>query len=422
MTGRLYDFSGMRRVFSNRNYAIYAAGNSVSLIGLWVQRLGVGWLAWELTRSGFWLGAVAFADLFPVMVLGLFGGVLADRYDRRRLLLGGQVLALVQALALWALTMVGRIDIELLFALALFQGIVIAVIQPARLSLIPRLVRDEDLSAAVAMGAVLFNIARFIGPAFAGVIISLAGVATAFAFNALTYVALIVALAAIRVTARPAAARAPQSVLAAVAGGISYAAHHGAIAPVLLLMAAMSVLPRPAIELLPGFADAVFARGAGGLALLTSSVGLGALAAGIVLAQRRSAAGMTTVALNAGFVAGAGIGVFAATRNIWIASAALGAVGFAVASLGVATQTLIQTGVADDMRGRVLSIWGLLLRGLPAVGALAMGWISDFVGLRPPVLAAAALYVAALLFLSRRRAAIATLEQGPPTGDTRPEP
>ena len=129
-----YDFSGLYRVFSNRNYSIYAAGNSISLIGLWVQRLAVGWLAWELTHSGFWLGAVAFADLFPVMIFGLVGGVLADRYNRRVILLVGQSLAFIQSMALWFLTGFGFIDITSLFFLALFQGTIVATTQSSRLS------------------------------------------------------------------------------------------------------------------------------------------------------------------------------------------------------------------------------------------------------------------------------------------------
>jgi hypothetical protein len=337
------------------------------------------------------------------------------------ILIAGQSLAFAQAVVLWALTGLGLINIWPLFGLALFQGIVIAAIQPARLSLVPGLVRQADLGGAVAISAVIFNIARFVGPAVAGVLISAFGVATAFGFNALTYLALIAALLSIRIAPRPARPGPRENVFAAVGGGVAYAFRHPAIAPVLLLMAAVSLFPRPALELLPGFADAVFGQGPGGLAVLTSSAGLGALAAGLWLAQRDSAAGLAMVAVNAGFLAGAGVGVFAATHQIWIAVPALAAAGFAVASLGVSTQTLIQTGVADEMRGRVLSIWGLILRGVPALGALSMGWLSDFVGLQPPVLGGVALYFAAMVMLNRRRAVIASLELAPPTRGTPPE-
>ena len=408
----IYDFSGVRRVFSNRNFAIYAAGNSISLVGLWVQRLAVGWLAWDLTHSGFWLGAVAFADLFPVMAIGLFGGVLADRYDRRTILMAGQCLVLLQALVLFGLTAAGRIEIASLFALSLVQGIVVAVIQPARLSLVPGLVRDADLGGAVAISAVIFNIARFLGPAIAGVLITVSGVAAAFAFNAVSYLALIVALLWLDLPPTPVRAGRRQGVFAAVGGGLAYAVRHPAIAPVLVLMTLASLLARPAFELLPGFADAVFARGPGGLAVLTSSVGLGALSAGLWLAQRGSASGFAAIALAAGGGAGASVAVFAAASSLWIGAPALAAAGFCVAVLGICTQTLIQTGVADEMRGRVLSIWGMLLRGTPAVGALAMGALSELAGLQLPVLAGSLACVAAVALLVRRRGTIArVLEQ-----------
>ena len=200
--------------------------------------------------------------------------------------------------------------------------------------------------------------------------------------------------------------------------GVGYARRHPGLFPVLLLMAAVSLLPRSAIELLPGFADAVFGVGPGGLALLTSSVGLGALAAGLWLAQIKSPAGLSSVSLNAGWLAGLGIGIFALTDQVWLAAPALGVTGFAVAALGVSTQTLIQSGVPDGMRGRVLSIWGMLLRGLPAVGALVMGGLSDFIGLQFPVLGAIVLYVAAMFWLWRCRSAITALESVPPRLDT----
>ena len=195
----LYDFSGLKSVFSNKNYSIYAVGNCISLIGLWVQRLAVGWLTWELTKSGFWLGAIAFADLFPVVIFGLFGGVIADKYNRKLILLFGQSLSFCQAILLWILTSFGLIEIWSLFFLALFQGLVVASIQSARLSLIPSLVQKEDIGGAVAISAVIFNIARFIGPGIAGIIIALFGIATAFAFNAVTFLSLIIALLLINI-------------------------------------------------------------------------------------------------------------------------------------------------------------------------------------------------------------------------------
>ncbi len=397
-----YDLSGIARVFSNRNYAIYAAGQSISLIGLWVQRLGVGWLAWELTESGFWLGAVAFADLFPVMFIGLFGGVLADRVDQRRILLVGQVLSLAQSTVLWAMTLGGVITIGWLVGLTLWQGIVIALMQPARLSLVPSLVRAEDIGGAVAIHAVIFNLARFLGPAAAGLIIAASTVANAFLFNAASFVPLIVALLLLRIAPRPARKAGPSGVLGDIASGLRYAFGHPGIAATLLLMGATSLLVRPVFELLPGFADRIFQSDARGLATLTSSVGLGALIAGLWLAQRASGVRFASIAVSSAvLLCLAGI-VFGSSSNLWIGAAALAVAGFTSIGISVTTQTLLQTGVDPAMRGRVLSIWGIVLRAVPAAGALAMGWISDYAGLRTPLVVGSVLCLATgLLLLSR---------------------
>ena len=327
-------------------------------------------------------------------------------------LLIGQSLALVQATALWGLTAFGLIGIELLFGLSLFLGIVVAFIQSARLSLVPSLVRPSDMAGAVALGAVIFNLARFIGPGLAGVLIHLFGVATAFAFNAVTFSAFVIALVFIR-SVRPMAKRpARQGLLREAGSGVAYAFSHPSIAPLLWLLVAISIFTRPALELLPGFADAVFGQGAGGLAVLTSSAGLGALFAGLWLAQRGSARGFSTIASAAVVAAGMGVVVFTITNHLWAAAPALLVTGFAITTMGITSQTLIQAGTDEHMRGRVLSIWGLILRGIPAVGALGMGWVSDFTGLKPPVAVASVLCVIAAVFIWRGwRGQVALLEQ-----------
>lgn len=397
----LFDFSGIVRVFSNRNYAIYAAGNAVSLTGLWVQRLGVGWLAWELTQSGFWLGMVAFADLFPVMVVGLFGGVLADRMDRRTILMISQIYQLVQATVLWLMTWLGIITIGWLVGLTLFIGIVVAAAQPARLALVPSLARSEDVGGAVAIHSVIFNLARFIGPAIAGYIIHSYDVAFAFAFNALTFLWFIAALMMLRLPKRAPHPSAHEGVFRQMADGLKYSVTHPGIAAVLLLMAATSFLVRPVFELLPGFADDVFHGGAAGLATLTSAVGLGALLAGLWLAKRASAVRLADITVVGGGVLGAMGLLFAITNTLWVGATALAVAGFMATCVSVGTQTLVQTGVPSHMRGRVLSIWGMILRGVPAAGALSMGWVSDFVGLKPPLMIGSFLCLAGAVLLAR---------------------
>jgi MFS family permease len=172
----------------NADFSIYAAGSTVSLIGMWMQRIAIGWLTWELTKSGVWLGIVAFADFFPVLVIGPIAGAAADRWDRLRVVKTSQSISLMQATVLFGITVSGHINIGLLVALSAFQGVVVAFNQPARLALVPSLVPQADLASAVAINSVVFNLARFIGPMFAGLAIVWSGVAAAFAANALSYV------------------------------------------------------------------------------------------------------------------------------------------------------------------------------------------------------------------------------------------
>jgi len=408
MARKLTDFSAVSSAFRHRNYALYAAGNAVSLIGLWVQRVAAGYLAWELTKSGFWLGAVAFADLFPVVVIGPFAGVLADRHNPQRIILTCQILAMAQAIALFGLTASGLMTIEILFGLTLFLGIVISFHQPARLSFIPRLVPRQDLGAAVAIGSVIFNGARFVGPAVAGGIITAFGVAPAFLFDAASYLVMIAALLAIRVAPPSRAVKARQGLLKEVGEGLAYTAQSGAIGPLMLILIAICVLARPVFELLPGFADAVFDRGPAGLAMLTSAVGLGAIGGGIWLAQRGRIEGLTRIAMFSGGMAGAAVVVFSLTDWFPLALAAMSVAGFSMVACGVGTQTLLQSAVDEAMRGRVLALWGVVFRGGPAIGALIMGALSGQFGLAPPLMVGGLLCIGWSVLMMRHSRTLAS--------------
>ena len=417
MVTGIADFGAVGRAFGNRNFTIYTAGSTVTLVGLWVQRLGVGWLAWELTYSGFWLGAIAFADLFPAVMIGPFAGVLADRLDRLRLARICQWLSLLQTALLFALTAWGQIGIFALMSLTLFLGCVRAVYMPVRLSLVPALVRPDDVPAAVAISSLIFNLARFVGPAFAGLIITAWGVAPTFAFYGVTVIALLFAFSLLRIDSAPGGDGRGDGMLAQIAEGFGYATRHGAIAPLLLLMLALSVLARPVGELFPGFADAVFQRGAGGLAWLSSAIGLGAVAGGIWLARRGTAVGLLPIALAGAGVSGLSLMLFTATDIFWIAIPAIGLFGAAVVSCAIATQTLLLGAVEEHVRGRVLSLYGVIFRGGPAVGSLLMGGLSDLFGLRWPLAVGGLLSLAAAAWTWRgRRRMIVLLERrGPKT-------
>ncbi len=415
-------FSNFARVLRNPNFGIYTAGHSISLIGSWMQRIATGWLAWELTESGAWLGLIAFADLFPTAIIGPVAGAAADRWDRLRVTKVSQALSCLQALALFTLTATGQITIVLLIALTAFQGVVTAFNQPARLALIPALLPRSDLPSAVAINSIIFNLARFIGPALAGILIATAGASAAFAANAASFVVFLAALERIRLA--PVAVRTSErpAFTTELIEGFRYIFDHPGLRGIFLLMLAASVGARPVVELLPGFAAQVFASDVRGLALMTSSVGVGAVAAGLWLGGRASGTGLTRLVLTHSLLLAISIIAFTATDELWIAIPALVAAGFSMSTSGIATQTLIQLAVDEALRGRALSFYGLVFRGGPALGALMMGILSEQLGLRLPLGLGAVLVIAAwLCIVLGRDRIIAALESSRPDVAARSE-
>jgi len=372
------------RALRHRNFAIYTAGNSISLVGTWIQRLAIGWLTWELTGSGAWLGVVAFADLFPTILFGPIAGAAADRWDRLTVTRITQSLALCQSAVLFLLTATGMMTIELLVLLTAAGGVISAFNQPARLALVPSLVPRSDLVTAVAIVSIIFNLARFIGPAIAGVMIVTAGAAAAFAANAFTFAVFLVALSFLH--ASPSSKETERgSFLGQLKEGLTYSASHKGIAALLLLSIVSSIFSRPITELLPGFASAVFNSGADGLAILTSSIGIGAAGGRLWLGGRPQLGALPPVAPACSLLMPVATLLFTATDRLWAAVPLLVLVGFSMSSTGIASQTLVQVAVPASMRGRVLSLYGLIFRGGPAVGALAMGAASEHMGFRLPV-------------------------------------
>lgn len=381
------------------NYGIYTAGNSISLIGIWVQRIATGWLTWELTGSGVWLGIMAFADLFPTAIVGPFAGVIADRTNRLRLTLMSQGAACLIAFALFVLSATGLITVFSLLALTLASGIVMALNQPARLAMISSMVPRAHLPAAVAMNSVVFNVARFIGPAVAGIAIATSGVATAFAINAVSFAVFLVALMCIKLEHDETLPTTNASMLGDLKEGFHYAAGHPGLSAMFFLMIATSVFARPVVELLPGFADAVFNAGATGLAILTSSIGAGAIVSGVLIGGRAEPERMPRMVVYSAGLLSLAILAFTATDLMWVAVPAMSLCGFAMASTGIGSQTMIHLSVAPNMRGRILSMHGIVFRAGPALGALIMGGASDLVGLRIPLAVGAIMVLCAALIM-----------------------
>ena len=343
-------------------------------------------------------------------MIGPFGGALADRLDRRRLLMIGQSINMVLSFILAALTAGGLMTVPLLVLIIGINGAVIGINQPARLALISGLVSREHLPTAVAINSLVFNLARFIGPAIAGLVILSFGTALVFLLNALSFISFLIALKRLDLpeTDHRAASGGPPPMLQAIGEGLRYVIRHPGIGPLLALNATMAVSVRPYVELLPGFAGAVFDRGAGGLAMLSSAVGMGAIAAGLFLAQRGPKRGLAETAMMAALlIAFSALGL-ALSPTFSLALIAVTSGGFGMVVAGVGTQTLMQTTVDEAVRGRVLSLFGLVFRSGPAIGALLMGLASELVGLRWPLAIGSVIGTITFMLVWRRRGKISS--------------
>jgi MFS family permease len=401
------DFSAVRDTLANRNFRIFTAGNAVSLLGTWVQRMAVGYLTWELTHSGAWLGAVAMAEFIPVIVLAPITGVIADRFDRRKIAVFGQCFALLQAAALAVLTITGAITPLLILLLQLFAGVVQPLIQTARLVLVPMMLPKERVGNAVAITSLIFNSARILGPALGGVIITAAGVGWSFALNAVSYIGVISALLALTLPAHGTAIRrgaAWAGMFNDMAAGWRYTLKHPLLGWMIPTVGVASTLTWPLGDLMAGIADAVFQRGAAGLATLTAAQGVGAILGGLILAQRPTADGLSRLVIGAMVMSGICVALFAmADASLYVpALGVLTVSAFFGVMVGVGSQALTQTVVDDAMRGRSLSVWYTITRAGPAVGALVLGTLATHFGFQAPLVAAGVItagVAAATLFI-----------------------
>ena len=385
--------NGLRRVisvFRYPDYATYTAGNCLSLIGLWMQRIGVAWLAWDLTHSPTWLGIIAMTEFFPIVVMGPIGGVLADRFDRATNMIVFQSIAMVASGLLFVLMLCGLMSIWLLAILTLCVGIASGLNSASRLALAPSLVPKEHLTTAIAMNSMVFNTARFIGPAIAGVVIKLWGVEFAFACNTFSYLTLIWALWIIRSKlSRPVKAKENlKNALAEMKEGVSIVLTNPGSKTVMVIMLATALLLRPIVQLLPGIANEVYQSGVDGFAYLTASIGSGAIIGGYWMAQRGSQESfhLSLIGVLISVVGNSGL-LFMPSINAALPFGVLLGGGMVITGIGI--QSTLQLALAEEYRGRVLSLYGVCFMGGPALGTLGMGVVAEYFGLKPPILGAA---------------------------------
>ena len=367
------------RVLSSRNFAIYLVGSTFSLHGLWIQRVAIGWLAWELTNSEAWLGLIALSEFLPTVLFGPFFGVWADRLNRKTVAYIANVASISLSTLLFVLTATDHMDIYLLFGLTACVGIVSSAFQPVRMSLIPSLVPKNLVSEAVAAQSIVFNISRFMGPALAGVAIATMGLASAFALNAISYLAMIAALVLVELRTLRSGGK-KSRFFVELREGITYTFYHSAIRQQLLIVAISALFGRGVIVMLPAFAGDVFGGGSSTLATLTSVSGAGAVVAGIYLTRLGAGEKLLRSTIVATVLTGVLMTGLGATQNYLIAIVLVAALGFVLTLVGIGSQSLIQTRVTETMRGRVLSLWAAVAFSAPAIGSVIIGTVADSVG------------------------------------------
>ena len=384
-----------------RNFRLYFAGQGISLVGTWMQRVAMAWLVYRLTGSALVLGLVGFAGRIPTLLLAPFAGVAADRWDRRRILYLTQSLSMVQALALAALVLTGVVQVWHVVVLATLLGVMDAFDIPARQSFFIRLIDDpDDLGNAIALNSSVFNIARLIGPAVAGALIAAVGEGWVFALNGLTYFSMIAALLLMRIAPAEPVERS-RGVFRNLREGMAFAWNFPAVRAVLLLITTSSFFAVPFVILMPIFATDVLGGGPGTLGLLMTAQGVGALTGALFLAAREKATGLGPLIGNAASVFGAGLIGFGASGWLWLSMPLLAVAGFGLMVQSAASNTFLQTIAGDAMRGRIMSLYTMAFIGTLPLGSLYAGWAADLVGAQTTVVAGGVIAVAAATVFRR---------------------
>jgi MFS family permease len=402
-------------VWRHRDFAIFMGGLTPAAISSWMHRVGVGWLAWELTGSTVWLGAVAAADLAPILVLSPLAGALSDRMSALTLVRITQWMQFAQAALLAACMAAGVLSIELLFALTLALGVIHAYSSAGRHALVPLTVPREMVATAISLDSAFFQASRFIGPALAALIIPLWGVFGAFVAHACGTFLFALAMHAMAQPERAGAHRARRNMLLDVGEAIAYVRGHAGVFPLMIMLAAVSLAARPLQDMLPGFAGEVFGAGASGLAWLTSAMGAGAMASATWVAIHGRTGGLTNMCFIGGALTSLSMIGLVASESFALGLAFAAVSAYALNTLSTSVQALVQTCVEDHLRGRVMSLYTLIYRGLPALGALGFGVLAEIIGLRWTfALAGLACLAAGALLMPRRAEMIAVLEKRPP--------
>jgi MFS family permease len=388
------------KAFRSRNYRLYFSGQSISLIGTWMQRTAVYWLVYAQTHSTFMLGLAVFAAQFPSFLFSPLGGVVSDRYNRYHVLLATQMASLIQALLLTALVMFTQYTVGEILVFSILLGTINAFDVPARQSMVNEMVDNKEyLSNAIALNSSMVNLARLIGPAISGIVLEKLGAGTCFLMNALSFLAVIASLLFMRF---PKYIPHPhsQKVVREFKEGLKYLKRTPSIGFVILMLACVSLLVLPFITLLPVYAKIIFKGNAATFGYLNSAIGLGAIGGALFLASLKSGAEIKRILFINLLIFGAGLVLFSHMTNLPAALFFAVVAGFGMMSQTTVSNTIIQTNVSAAMRGRVISYFAMAFFGMQPLGGLLVGTVSQYIGAPNTILAEGiAAILIAILFL-----------------------
>jgi MFS family permease len=399
---RLDTFRQIFRALKYRNYRYYYFGQSISLLGTWVQNIAMGWLVYRLTGSALLLGTIAFALQIPSLFITPLAGVLADRWNRRKIIILSQALSMVVAFVLAGLVLTNKITVGWIISLALINGVVLAFDTPFRQAFVPDIItRREDLSNAIALNSSLYNMARFVGPPIGGLLIALVGEGWCFFINGVSFLAVIVGLLAMRLEHREKVRRFG-SLVSQLRDGISYAWGFRSLRYLIILVALSSFFGLPFQALMPLFAADILGGDAQMLGWLTGALGAGALTGALYLAAQKSLLKIPAKTFQTSVLFSGGLAVFALSANTALSLVAMVITGFGMIVHFNATNTLLQSISDDDKRGRIVSLYSLTFMGITPLGSLLAGTIAEYIGVPYTIFAFSLVCLVSALLFGRR--------------------
>ena len=368
------------RALKFRNFRLFFIGQSISLIGTWMQSIAMSWLVYRMTGSAMLLGIVGFSSQIPTFILSPFAGVFADRYNRHRIVIVTQTLAMIQAFILAGLALTGKITVWEIIALGLFLGCVNAVDIPTRQSfLIDMVEKKEMLGNAIALNSAMFNGARLIGPTVAGILVALVGEGICFLLNAISFLAVIASLLMMKLTKKEEKGH-ESHVMHELKEGVEYAFGSRPIRMILFLLSIISMLGMSYVVLMPVFAADIHHGGPWTLGIFMAAIGVGALIATLYLASRKTLPTLEKVIPVAATIFAGGVILFALSRVMWVSILLLVVTGFGFLATTASSNTIIQTIVDDDKRGRVMSFYAMAFMGMAPIGSLLAGALASKFG------------------------------------------